>query len=135
MTRVVLDSNIYVSALLFGGNPRLVVELAEQSFIDVYCSPPIQKEVARVLHEKFLWSKEPTTKATNYLWSLARCVTPRTRVNDCPDPDDNRVLECALEVRAAYIVTGDQHLLSMHPYHGISILTARQFLEGQFPKS
>jgi predicted nucleic acid-binding protein len=50
-------------------------------------------------------------------------------VNDCSDPDDNRILECALDAHAAVIVTGDSHLLRLHPYRGTEILTAKQFLE------
>jgi predicted nucleic acid-binding protein len=60
---------------------------------------------------------------------MTQTVVPSQTVNDCVDPDDNRILECALEAHAAVLVTGDGHLLKIHPYCGILILTPKQFLE------
>ena len=129
MIRVVVDSNIYVSALLFGGKPRQVIALGESRLLDIYSSEPIKNEVEHVLRDKFRWSKERVAAATGYLWSLSRPVDPQFTVSDCRDPDDNRVLECAIEAKAAFIVTGDQHLLDLDPYRGIAILSPREFLD------
>jgi uncharacterized protein len=126
---VVLDSNIYISALVFGGNPRTILELAELRVFEVYVSGPIQNEVERVLELKFLWSRARIREAAAYLWTLASPAFPRLTVADCADPVDNRVLECALETHAQVIVTGDNHLLKLHPYRGVSILKPKQFLE------
>jgi len=131
MTWVVLDSNVYVSALLFGGNASAVVECAENGLIELSISEPIKAEVERVLAEKFSWPHQRVTEATSYLWSLAHSVAPQQTVADCIGPDDNRVLECALEAHAQVIVTGDHHLLKLHPYREISILTPKQFLEAK----
>ena len=128
MIWAVLDSNVYISALLFGGNPSAIVECAENGLIELSISEPIRAEVERVLAGKFSWPQQRVTEATSYLWSLAHSVTPRQTVADCIDPDDNRVLECALESRAQVIVTGDDHLLRLHPYRAISILTPKRFL-------
>jgi putative PIN family toxin of toxin-antitoxin system len=131
MIGVVLDSNVYVSALLFGGNPRAVVECAEDGLIELSISDPIKIDVERILAGKFSWSQPRVREATSYLWSLTRPVAPRQTVTDCADPDDNRILECALDAHAAVIVTGDGHLLKLHPYRGILVLTPRQFLESK----
>jgi putative PIN family toxin of toxin-antitoxin system len=131
MIGVVLDSNIYVSALVFGGNPRAILELAEQGLFEVSVSDPIKGDVERVLGLKFSWTKERISDATAYLWTLAHSISPHQTVTDCIDPDDNRVLECALEARAQVIVTGDNHLLKLHPYREISIFTPKQFLEAK----
>jgi putative PIN family toxin of toxin-antitoxin system len=128
---VVLDSNIYVSALIFGGNPRQVLEHAEHALFELSISDSIKAEVERILAVKFAWPKERIKEATSYLWSLAHAVIPQQTVSDCIDPDDNRVLECALEAHAQVIVTGDNHLLKLHPYREISILTPKQFLEAK----
>lgn len=128
MIRVVLDSNIFISALVFGGNPRRLIQLAEQGFVELYTSEPLRREVERVLALKFAWPARKAANAAGYLWSLAQSVEPQQRVNDCTDPDDNCVLECAIEAQAGWIVTGDHHLLAMHPYRGIAIVTARDFL-------
>jgi putative PIN family toxin of toxin-antitoxin system len=128
---VVLDSNIYVSALVFGGNPRAILELAEERLFEVSVSDAIKADVERVLGLKFSWPKERISDATAYLWTLAHAISPQQTVSDCTDPDDNRVLECALEAHAQAIITGDNHLLKLHPYREISILTPKQFLEAK----
>jgi putative PIN family toxin of toxin-antitoxin system len=128
MTVVVLDSNIYISALLFGGNPRTVIELAEIGLFRIAVSEPIQAEVERVLTGKFSWPRQKAREAEARIWSRALHVSPHLTVTDCADPDDNRILECALTADAAVIVTGDDHLLKLHPYQGIAILNPKQFL-------
>jgi putative PIN family toxin of toxin-antitoxin system len=129
MIRVVLDSNVYISALLFGGNPRRVIVLAERGLIEIYASEALRIEVERVLAVKFRWPTRRVLNAANYFWSLTHSIEPQTIVNDCVDPDDNCVLECAMEAYADWIVTGDQHLLALHPYQEIAIVTPRQFLD------
>jgi putative PIN family toxin of toxin-antitoxin system len=131
MIGVVLDTNVYVSALLFGGNPRAVVELAEDGLIELWISDSIKGEVERILAKKFSWPQPRVRDAASYLWSLTQPVAPRQTVTDCTDPDDNRILECALAAHAEIIVTGDGHLLKLHPYKRILVLTPRQFLESK----
>lgn len=131
MLRVVLDSNIYVSALIFGGNPRRVIEAVQMGFFELAISPPIQAEVERILAMKFAWPQHRIETIAAHVWSLAQLATPTSTVADCPDNDDNRILECALAAEASYIITGDNHLLKRHPFRGIQILTARQFLDGK----
>jgi uncharacterized protein len=131
MTWVVLDSNVYVSAFVFGGNPRAILEMAEQGLFEVSIAEPIATEVERVLTEKFLWPAERVHQAMSYMAEIVRPINPQQTVTDCIDPDDNRVLECALEAHAQVIVTGDAHLLKLHPYREISILTPRHFLESK----
>ena len=129
MIRVVLDSNVYISALLFGGVPRQLIALVENGFVELYTSKQIQREVERVLEVKFSWPTGRVLNAANYLWIWAHSIEPQTILNDCVDPDDNHVLECAVEACADWIVTGDQHLLALHPYREIAIVTPRQFLD------
>ncbi len=132
MIRIVADSNVYVSALLFGGNPGRVIDLAATGSIELCISDPIQLEVDHVLRDKFQWSSGRLAGLTEYLWSPTHRVEPRHAVSDCRDPDDNRVLECALEAQGQFIVTGDRDLLELDPYQNIRILTPRQFLDGRF---
>jgi uncharacterized protein len=109
MMRVVLDSNVWISALIFGGVPRRIVELAEEGLIKPYISKPLGTEVERVLEIKFHWPLKRVLAATGYLWSLASHVDPQCVLQACSDPDDNRVLECAVAAKAECLVTGDQH--------------------------
>lgn len=60
----------------------------------------------------------------------SKIVAPQQKLNIIKqDPDDNVILECAIEGKAGYIVSGDRHLLALKQYRGIKIITARQFIE------
>ena len=130
MTRVVLDTNVIVSALVFGGVPRGVLELAQAGQCEFFYSESIQTEVRRVLSDKFDWPEAMLQQALPVLWSTGKLVVPRTTLNAVPgDPDDNRILECAVEARAQVIVSGDRHLLVLQAYKSIPIVTPRQFID------
>jgi putative PIN family toxin of toxin-antitoxin system len=128
--RIVLDTNVIVSALVFGGMPRSVLELAEARQCQFFYSEPIQIEVRRVLSEKFEWPQAMLREALPVLWSMGELVVPRTTVEAVPDdPDDNHILECAVEAQAQVLVSGDHHLLALQEYKSIRIVTPRQFIE------
>ncbi len=130
MTRIVLDTNVIVSALVFGGIPRGVLELAEAGQSEFFYSEPIQTEVRRVLSEKFDWPEAVLRQALPTLWSMGKLIVPRLTINAVPDdPDDNRILECAVEAHAQVIVSGDRHLLALQTYKSIPIVTPRQFID------
>jgi uncharacterized protein len=130
MIRIVLDTNVIVSALVFGGIPRAVLELAQGGQCEFFYSEPIQAEVRRVLSEKFEWPEAMLQQALPVLWGMGKLVVPRTTIKAVPDdPDDNRILECALEAQAHVVVSGDHHLLAMMKYKSVSIVTPRQFIE------
>jgi putative PIN family toxin of toxin-antitoxin system len=129
--RIVVDTNVIVSALVFGGLPRRVFEAVESSWCELYYSAEIESEACRVLRDKFGWDDDRLDRYLRELWDLGERVTPRHRVNAVKDdPDDNRVLECALSAVAEKIVSGDGHLLRLGSYEGITILTPREFLSG-----
>ena len=129
MTRVVLDTNIFISAFLFGGKPALILRWIEEDRMTLCYSEPIRKEVEEVLAEKFHWPEEMIALACIPYWSIGLCVKPKRKFQACSDPDDDRVLECAVEAEASAIVSGDKHLLSMLQFERIPILTPNQFLK------
>lgn len=133
MTRVVLDTNVFISAFLFGGKPALILDWAEQGRIALCYSDPIRKEVEEVLAEKFHWPPEMIDLACMPYWTSGLRVRPKREVKACSDPDDDRVLECAVEAQAEFIVTGDKHLLSMLQFERTLILTPDQFLRTKAP--
>ena len=130
MIRVVLDTNVYISALMFGGLPGSILNLALlQSFLPII-SPDLLDELDEKLKLKFDLSTEDAAIVRAKLESIAEIVRPRIVLHVIKeDPDDDRVLECALEGNANYIVTGDRHLLQLGAYKEILIVTVRQFLE------
>lgn len=132
--RVVVDTNVYISALVFGGIPRAVLELAEEQVFTLAVSWPIQREVERILREKFGWTDERAVATCQKIWKVSLVVTPSQGqvVTVCPDPDDNRILECALAARVNVIVSGDHHLLDLEEFERIPIVTPRQFLDRHF---
>ena len=127
--RIVVDTNVIVSALVFGGLPRRIFEAVESGRCGFYHSADIESETRRVLRAKFGWDEERLDRYLPVLWRLGERVMPRRRVNAVrEDPDDNRILECALAADADTIVSGDGHLLRLGAFEGITILTPREFL-------
>jgi putative PIN family toxin of toxin-antitoxin system len=128
--RIVLDTNVIVSALVFGDVPRGILELAGAGQCQLFYSEPIQTEVRRVLSEKFEWPQAMLQEALAVLWSMGKLVVPRTTVDAVPHvPDDNRILEYAVEAQAQVVVFGDHHLLALQKYKSIPIVTPREFIE------
>jgi putative PIN family toxin of toxin-antitoxin system len=128
--RIVLDSNIYISAALSVHGPsRTIVRLSEKGWFEVAIADTITDEVENILQQKLRWSSEKVDLWMRYILSFTHRVEPKLKIHDCRDQDDNHILECAIEANAEIIVTGDKHLLDLHPYRGISILTPRAFLE------
>jgi putative PIN family toxin of toxin-antitoxin system len=130
MIRIVLDTNVIVSALVFGGVPRAVLQFAEAGHCELFYSQAIQNEVRRILVEKFGWPPDRLLEVLPVVWTMGELVVPRIPVCAvADDPDDDRVLECALAADASLVVSGDRHLLVLRSYKSISIVTPRQFLE------
>jgi putative PIN family toxin of toxin-antitoxin system len=127
--RVVADSNIYVSALIWGGKPLRLIELALQGEIDLAISPDILSETQRVLREKFGLDPDDLQKAEGFIRKAAREVSPTVRLDVVQsDPDDNHVLECAVAADADTVVSGDTDLLRMARFQGIKIVKVSEFL-------
>ena len=128
--RVVLDTNVIVSGLNFPGNERLVLELALRGRFELYVSTFILEEAAGVLGRKFDWDAERSSQALSMLGNAATVIYPR-RLPEVIEGGhaDNRILECAVEASADYLVTGDRrHLLPLGTHEGVRILNAPRFL-------
>ena len=130
--RVVIDTNVLISAALFGGTPGRLVPLWRAGRIRPYASAPIVAEYLRVLaYPRF----ELTQAEIEYL--LYRQILPHFELVDPPpgpavipeDPADDAFLHCAVEAEADIIVSGDHHLLNLATYLNIPILTVAQFLK------
>lgn len=132
--RVVFDTNIFISAIIFGGNPRRCLELARSGEIELFASRTLLLELSNKLKEKFLWEEYLIKEVIEGILVFTRVVAPSKKVSVVKsDPDDNRVLEVAQEATADYIVSGDKkHLPALEEFEDIPILTATQFLEGYF---
>lgn len=130
MIRVVADTNIFISALMFGGLPGTFLDLALVKSFQLVTSPALLDELDEKLRGKFEVSPEDAARIRLRLETSALVVQPAFSlavVKD--DPDDDRVLECAVAGNADYVVSGDRHLLKLGAYDRIPILTARQFMD------
>jgi putative PIN family toxin of toxin-antitoxin system len=105
--------------------------MAIEGKVEVVVSEPILEEVARVLGgRKFKFSPEVVAAITQAIRDLAHNVHPTVRLKVVKaDPDDDKVLECALESSADAIVSGDEHLLALKTFRKIRIITPTKFLE------
>jgi len=133
--RLVLDTNVVISGLVFGGPPRELLDLALTGAVEVVTSPALEDELERVLRRKFPQDRLVILETLSALQEITTRVSPRETLSAISDdPTDNRVLECALSVRADAIVSGDRHLLACREFRGIPICSPQAFLARWFPK-
>jgi uncharacterized protein len=131
VVRVVADTNILVSALLFGGAPDQVFLAGLRGEIQLLTSPSLLKEFEKVLKEKFKLNIHLVREIIQEVMDVAEIVEVSSHIKAISYPDeDNRVLECAVDGKAEFIVTGDtRHILPLKEYGGIKILSPSEFLK------
>lgn len=134
MVKVVLDTNVIVSALHFGGNPDKILSLANEGVIELLISPFILDEVVKVLQRQFDWGDEKIEITLGAIKEITTLVHPTSKLSVIKEKDsDNRVLECAISGGAAFVVSGDtKHILPIKKYQGIRILKPAEFLALEF---
>jgi len=130
--RVVLDTSVLVSALIFPGSvPRQAFDRAFERGV-VLTSIETLSEIEAVLRrprfERYVEEPERAEFLANFIRD-ALPVPIVAVISDCRDPKDNKFLELAVSGKASCIVSGDDDLLVLNPFHGIPILTPRQFLD------
>lgn len=130
MEKIVLDTNIYVSAIVIGKTCEEIIHRARLGEYAVYTSPPILEESSNVLSQKFKWSGLQIATVLEDLRAYTTLIIPKKRINAIKmDPPDNRILECAMAAKASCIVTGDtRHLLPLRSYQKIRIVSPSEFL-------
>ena len=128
MIGVTLDSNVYISALEFHGIGARLLLMARAGAIRIDTSAAILSETMGVLRDKFGWDGYRLRFGQEALRKLARVVEPTTTIEVADDPDDNRILECAVEAGSDFIVTEDKDLLRLGSYGGIPIMRPADFL-------
>lgn len=127
--RLVLDTNVLVSALFWKGNERRLLQLCFEGRHRIVTSPLLLAEAERVLVEKFSYPKDDTAAFLGAVARAAEVVTPRTPLAIVrEDPADDRVIECAVEGDAELIVTGDRPLLRLGTFRSIRVVRAAEAL-------
>jgi uncharacterized protein len=137
MLRAVLDANVYASALVKPEGPpgRILRRLLADRAFEVVLSGPIIAELRRCLDYPKLRKYLSLSDLEIEQWILALelisdMVVPRREIRAVSDdPDDDHLLGAAIEGRAAFLVTGDRHVLSLGEYEGVRIVTPAEFIK------
>ncbi len=123
MLRIVFDSNVYISALLFKGIPGNILEMAQKDKIVLIVSGEIIAETERILKDKFKWPRHNIDKFKRRLSDISENIRPDIKIDIIKEREsDNRILECAVYGDANLIVSGDKHLLKLKSYKNIPIV-------------
>jgi len=132
--RVVCDTNVLISGILFGGKPRELLRLCSSGRVTNITSPALLKEVEGVLiRPKSGLNEEQVYGIIRLFRDTFSVVRPEISLSvNTADPDDNRVLEAASAAQAEAIISGDAHLLDPGQWEGIPILTPADFLDEYF---
>ena len=135
LCKVVIDTNVFVSAFIFGGLMEKFIDLIDDNMIQACFSPETLKELHLILsHSKFQKRRETLPFSVDAflknLLSKSIIVYPQTIVKVIKDdPSDDKFLACALSCQASFIISGDKHLLKLKKFHKIPILQPKEFLK------
>lgn len=129
--RVVFDTNILVSALVFpGGRADIALGRIIEERDQLVISKAILDELLDILARKFARDSENLAHVAVFLTELSIAVQPRRKLAVLSDEPDNRILECAVAGKADAIVMGDKAFLRLKTFRKINLLSLREYLEG-----
>ncbi len=130
MSRVVVDTNVFISSF-FGGNPRKIIDLWKSGEITLCLSKPIVDEYIEVLRRLGLQNEKEIEELLSLFahgFHVAfTAKTPELHIVE-KDPDDNMFIECAVALKAGFVVTGDKALKAIQDYMNIKIVSPSEFL-------
>ncbi len=128
--RVTVDTNVLISALGWNGAEAAVMEMVLDGVLELCLSAQILSEFYRVVkYPKFGFAEEEIDGYVGRLLHNAIIVTPTEEIDAVlEDPDDDKIIECAVASKSNYIISGDKHLLRLGEYEGIKIIRAVDFL-------
>lgn len=135
--RAVIDTNLFISGLFAGkGYSSQLQDLWVSGAFELAVSEKILKEIENTLlkphiHKRLFLEDGEEASIISLIREKALVVTADRYQTDKikADPSDNKFLACALEVKADYIVSGDNHLLELKHFHGIQIIDAKAFIQ------
>ena len=133
--KVVLDTNVLISATFWPGNSYKIIKKVERGEIELFLSLEILKEFSEVLSYEEIQKKIKIKNLyVNYsiekLVSISKIIFPKEKINIIKeDPSDNKFLECAYEGKVDYIISKDKHILRLKEFKNIKIVTPEEFLK------
>ncbi|MDR3180673.1 MAG: putative toxin-antitoxin system toxin component, PIN family [Prevotellaceae bacterium] len=128
--KLVLDTNIFISAFFWGGTPQKIIERVNSGIDFLYVTDGILTEIAQVLaRPKFNVDKTIITRLINAIREVSVCFAIDGAVRGvCRDEKDDMILECGWRCNADYIITGDNDVLSLKNFRGVKIVKASDYL-------
>ena len=136
--KVTLDTNILISSTFWEGASDKILQKAEKRALEIVLSKEILQEFTNVLQYKEIQDKIKNKnlemrRTVEKVMEIATIIEPKQRFKVIKeDPDDNKILECAKEGKADFIITKDNHLLKLKQFERIKIVTPEEFLNHLF---
>lgn len=133
--KITVDTNILISATFWLGNPYKIIKKVEERALDLVLSTDILREFEEIMRlDKFQLKLKNANITINEVvgkyMEISELADISGRVKAVKsDPDDDKVLECAVNGKADFVVSGDRHLLELRAYRGIRIITAKEMLK------
>jgi len=124
MNRLTFDTNIWISSTLWKNSVsrKLLDKLIRESK-EIFTTEDILEEYCKILKRDFNLSQEEIKEKAEVILSFSKVIEPLANIDVIKeDPDDNKIVECALESRSDYIISYDHHLLKLKEYRGIKII-------------
>ena len=129
--KIVLDTNVVISGIFFGGPPGKILEAWRDRRIQIVLSPEILQEYELVADKLASQHKDRDAgRMLDLLATHAETVQPPSLAEGvCEDPDDDKFLACAAHADVACVISGDKHLLRVSGYQGIEVVSPRDFID------
>ena len=126
--KIVIDTNVVISGTFFGGFPRKILEAVVNNKVDAYANTKIIKEYSYIVKEMIVdkGGKIDENILSPFIEKL-NLVNPVSKIKISRDKDDDKFIECAIDSKALYVVSGDKDLLDIVEFQNISIITAKDF--------
>lgn len=127
--RIVVDTNVVASSIFFGGKPKEVIDLLVSGKLEAFTTKEIVEEYcATVEYLKNKYKGKRLTSPLSHIVSATKMIESSEKVKVCRDPDDDKFINCAIDSKSLYIVSGDKDLLVLDKYQDIEIITVSEFL-------
>lgn len=134
--KVVIDTNVFVSAFGWGGTPLKVIELLENGEIINCISEEILAELCSTLsYPKLDFPRKLQSDILEFVLAYSEINEPNKHVSVASDPKDNKFIDCALKARAKFLITGDKRLQAIKQFQHIGIITPEDFMSRRGGKS
>ena len=129
--RAVIDTNVLISAIFWTGSPKRLLNRVRRGEVTFVTSRVLLDELKEILvrpDKPFKLTEEEADRVVKAMQNVAEVVETQSQVRVCRDEKDNKVLECAVDGRAEWIITGDAHLLELQSFKNVRIVTVAEFL-------